>query len=117
VGRDARSSRSDLGWVEIEIFLQRGLDTNLPDGQITALKALRDLRARAKITQRIDRLELGNPGDLAPVGEGVSEMRINYGPGLSSLYQAARCRIRCSALWRRQEHTSSRHKPGQEISE
>jgi putative addiction module killer protein len=67
--------------VEIEIFLQRGLDTNLPDGQITALKALRDLRARAKITQRIDRLELGNPGDVAPVGEGVSEMRINYGPG------------------------------------
>jgi putative addiction module killer protein len=46
------------------------------DGQITALKALRDLRARAKITQRIDRLELGNPGDVAPVGEGVSEMRI-----------------------------------------
>jgi putative addiction module killer protein len=67
--------------VKIEIFLQRGLDTNLPDGQITALKALRDLRARAKITQRIDRLELGNPGDVAPVGEGVSEMRINYGPG------------------------------------
>jgi putative addiction module killer protein len=45
------------------------------------LKALRDLRAKAKITQRIDRLELGNPGDVAPVGEGVSEMRINYGPG------------------------------------
>jgi putative addiction module killer protein len=46
------------------------------------LKALRDLRARAKITQRIDRLELGEtPGDVAPVGEGVSEMRTNYGPG------------------------------------
>jgi putative addiction module killer protein len=67
--------------VETGIFLQRGLDTNLPDGQITALKALQDLRARAKIVQRIDRLELGNPGDAASVGEGVSEMRIHYGPG------------------------------------
>lgn len=42
---------------------------------------LRDIRAKAKILQRIDRLELGNPGDVAPVGEGVSEMRIHYGPG------------------------------------
>jgi putative addiction module killer protein len=45
------------------------------------LKGLRDIRARAKILARIDRLELGNPGDIAPVGEGVSELRIHYGPG------------------------------------
>jgi putative addiction module killer protein len=45
------------------------------------LKDLRDVRAKAKIIQRIDRLELGNPGDVAPVGEGISEMRIHYGPG------------------------------------
>ncbi|WP_441228767.1 type II toxin-antitoxin system RelE/ParE family toxin [Tardiphaga sp. 20_F10_N6_6] len=45
------------------------------------LKNLRDIRARAKILSRIDRLELGNPGDVAPVGDGVSEMRIHYGPG------------------------------------
>lgn len=42
---------------------------------------LRDLRARARIQARIDRLELGNSGDAKPVGEGVSEMRIDYGPG------------------------------------
>jgi putative addiction module killer protein len=42
---------------------------------------LRDLRARARIQARIDRLELGNAGDTRPVGDGVSEMRIDYGPG------------------------------------
>ena len=42
---------------------------------------LRDLRARARIQARIDRLSLGNPGDVRPVGSGVSELRIDYGPG------------------------------------
>jgi len=45
------------------------------------LMKLRDIRARARIQARIDRLELGNSGDVRPVGEGVSEMRIDYGPG------------------------------------
>ena len=45
------------------------------------LDSLRDLQARARVQARIERLALGNPGDAAPIGEGVSELRINYGPG------------------------------------
>lgn len=45
------------------------------------LDGLRDLRARARVQVRIERLAMGNPGDVKPVGEGVSEMRIDYGPG------------------------------------
>lgn len=50
------------------------------------LRGLRDARARAKILIRIDRLASGNPGDVAPVGEGISELRINYGPGYRIYY-------------------------------
>jgi putative addiction module killer protein len=42
---------------------------------------LRDIRARARVLARIERLAAGNAGDVAPVGEGVSELRIDYGPG------------------------------------
>lgn len=45
------------------------------------LKRLKDRRAIAKIVQRIDRLSLGNFGDVKSVGGGVSELRIDYGPG------------------------------------
>lgn len=42
---------------------------------------LRDKKAKARIQARIDRMEMGNFGDVAPVGQGVSEMRIFYGAG------------------------------------
>jgi len=45
------------------------------------LDKLRDDRAVARINKRIDRLAQGNPGDVEPAGEGISEMRIDYGPG------------------------------------
>ena len=45
------------------------------------LSGLRDRRAVARIAARLDRMAAGNPGDVQPVGEGVSELRINYGPG------------------------------------
>jgi putative addiction module killer protein len=45
------------------------------------LNGLQDIRARSRILVRIERLAMGNPGDVKPIGEGVSEMRIDYGPG------------------------------------
>jgi putative addiction module killer protein len=45
------------------------------------LKGLRDRQAVARISTRIIRLRLGNPGDVAPVGDGVSELRLMFGPG------------------------------------
>ena len=58
------------------------------------LKGLRDTKARAKILVRIQRLALGNPGDVEPVGDGVSEMRIHYGPGYRVYYKQSGTTIR-----------------------
>ena len=45
------------------------------------IDGLRDIRGRARVLARIERLAAGNPGDVKPVGSGVSELRIDYGPG------------------------------------
>jgi putative addiction module killer protein len=51
------------------------------------LDGLNDIRARARILVRIERLAAGNPGDVKPVGEGVSELRIDYGPSYRVYYK------------------------------
>ena len=50
------------------------------------LSNLRDRNARARIIQRLDRLKAGNAGDTKPIGEGLSELRIDYGPGYRVYY-------------------------------
>jgi putative addiction module killer protein len=63
----------------------------MPDIQTTAafdrwLKRLKDQRGRAKILARLDRLLEGNPGDVRQVGAGMTEMRIDFGPGYRVYY-------------------------------
>jgi len=51
------------------------------------IDSLRDIKARARILVRIERLSPGNPGDVKPVGKGVSELRIDYGSGYRVYYK------------------------------
>jgi len=51
------------------------------------IDGLSNIHARARILARIERLIAGNPGDVKPVGEGVSELRIDYGPGYRVYYK------------------------------
>lgn len=50
------------------------------------LQKLRDIDGRRRITRRLDRLSTGNPGDVRPIGGGLSELRINTGPGYRVYY-------------------------------
>ena len=59
--------------VPVEVFKSETFDA--------WFSSLRDRRAKVRIAARIDRVSLGNFGDVKPVGSGVSELRIDYGPG------------------------------------
>jgi putative addiction module killer protein len=52
----------------------------------TWLKKLRDARGKARIIRRLDRLAQGNPGDVRPIGRGLSELRLEVGPGYRVYY-------------------------------
>jgi putative addiction module killer protein len=62
-------------------------DIRRSDVFIKWFRNLKDRRAVAKINTRIERLGEGNPGDVEPIGEGCSEMRIHYGPGYRVYYK------------------------------
>jgi putative addiction module killer protein len=51
-----------------------------------SMRALRDRVAAARIVKCIEHLKAGNPGDVKPVGAGISEMRIDHGPGYRVYY-------------------------------
>lgn len=55
--------------------------------------ALRDIRAKAQIARRIERAQAGNLGDVTPVGDGVSEMRVHSGPGYRVYFVRRRAEI------------------------
>jgi putative addiction module killer protein len=65
------------------------LDVRRTEDFSSWLDALADTEAKAAILVRLTRLALGNPGDVAPVGEGVSEMRVHVGPGYRAYYMRA----------------------------
>jgi len=54
---------------------------------------LKDERARGLIASRLDRLAFGNSGDVRPVGQGISELRIDYGPGYRIYFRKRRSTI------------------------
>ena len=57
------------------------------------LDGLRDIQARARVLVRVERLAAGNPGDVRPVGEGVSELWIDYGPGYRVYFKKQRLEV------------------------
>ncbi len=61
------------------------IEVRKTDVYVRWLDSLRDERARARVLARVERLLTGNAGDVRPIGEGVSELRIDYGPGIGCI--------------------------------
>lgn len=57
------------------------IEVRITEAFATWLRGLRDERARARIAERLRRMALGNVGDVKSLGDGLSELRIDYGPG------------------------------------
>lgn len=57
------------------------LEIREPEGFSDWLQTVKDARTKAKIAARIRRLSFGNAGDVAPIGSGLSELRLHHGPG------------------------------------
>ena len=63
------------------------MEVRKTDRFVEWIDGMRDIRARARILARVERLIRGNPGDVQPIGEGVSELRIHFGPGYRVYYK------------------------------
>lgn len=78
-GKNSTAHNVDFLYLYIKLYSMFSIEKT--DVFLKWLRGLNDIRAVARIQIRIDRLSLGNMGDVKAVGEGISEMRIDYGPG------------------------------------
>ena len=82
VSQEGEASRVSLTFCSAyATYIMRMLTVHETEVFSAWMSKLRDARGKAKIAARIDRLGQGNPGDVAPVGQGVNELRIHFGPG------------------------------------
>jgi putative addiction module killer protein len=79
------------------------------------LHRIRDANAAGRIVGRIRRMEMGNPGDIRSVGQGIQEMRIDYGPGYRIYHVNRGGRVVSPLVWRRQANATAGHQTGAEV--
>ena len=84
-----------------------GIDVRETDAFVKWFESLQDAEARSRIQVRVRRLSLGLPGDIRPVGHGVSELRVDYGPGYR-VYLKPRGAALVVLLWGGDKRTQKR---------